>query len=425
MIKFIHAADIHLDSPLHRLEAYEGAPVDEIRQASRRAFENLIELAIDESVDFVLLAGDLFDGDWKDYNTGLFFISQLGRLREAGIRIFIVSGNHDAAGQVTKTLPCPDNTHIFSPRKAETVTMDTLKVAVHGQSFATAAIVDNLAAGYPEPVPGCFNIGLLHTSLTGREGHQRYAPCSIDDLKNRGYDYWALGHVHKDEIVSLDPPVVFSGCIQGRHIRETGCKGCMLVTVGDDSPVEIVHRPLDVVRWEVLAVDLTGAINESDCLNRFTIALGAGIDRHAPLPVIVRVVFCGETTHHQRMAGDPVYWREAVRAAALSHFGDQSWIEKIRLNSTPPKRIEENPPAVSGPLAELNRMVAELAGDDAQLLELGAELSPLFQKLPAEYRQSEEAFRHDDPEGVRAVVAAAHAMLAKRLLKEGDPSENP
>ena len=102
MFKFIHTADIHLDSPLHRLEAYEGAPVAEIRQASRRAFENLIDLAVTESVDVVLIAGDLFDGDWKDYHTGLYFITQIHRLKAAGIAVFVVSGNHDAAGRMTR-----------------------------------------------------------------------------------------------------------------------------------------------------------------------------------------------------------------------------------------------------------------------------------------------------------------------------------
>ena len=119
MLKFIHSADIHLDSPLQRLEAYEGAPVEEIRQASRRAFENLVDLAIDEAVDFVLIVGDLFDGDWKDYNTGLYFIKQVRRLGEARIQVFIVSGNHDAAGQMTRALPYPDNVHVFSSRKPD------------------------------------------------------------------------------------------------------------------------------------------------------------------------------------------------------------------------------------------------------------------------------------------------------------------
>src|SRR5690349_16787907 len=102
MFKFLHAADVHLDSPLKGLARYEGAPADEIRGATRRAFDNLVELAIQEEAAFLLLAGDLYDGDWKDYNTGLFFVSRMRRLEEAGIPVFLISGNHDAASQITR-----------------------------------------------------------------------------------------------------------------------------------------------------------------------------------------------------------------------------------------------------------------------------------------------------------------------------------
>ena len=135
MWKFIHAADIHLDSPLHGLERYEGAPVQEIRNATRRAFDNLIELAVVEDVAFILLSGDLYDGDWKDYNTGLYFVERMGRLREAGIRVFMVAGNHDAASQISKHLRLPDNVTLFSTKNPEQVILDDLNVALYGPGF--------------------------------------------------------------------------------------------------------------------------------------------------------------------------------------------------------------------------------------------------------------------------------------------------
>jgi len=194
-VKFLHAADIHLDSPLRGLERYEGAPVGEIRGATRRAFERLVDLAIEEEVAFVLLAGDLYDGDWKDYNTGLFFVSQMNRLREADIRAFVIAGNHDAASQITRVLRPPDNVKVFSTKRPETAVLEDLGVALHGQGFASVAVTEDLSAGYPAAVPHLFNIGLLHTSLDGREGHAAYAPCSVDGLRSRGYQFWALGHV--------------------------------------------------------------------------------------------------------------------------------------------------------------------------------------------------------------------------------------
>jgi DNA repair exonuclease SbcCD nuclease subunit len=417
-MKFLHAADIHLDSPLHRLEAYEGAPVEEIRQASRRAFENLVDLALDGPVDFVLIAGDLFDGEWKDYNSGLYFVRQMRRLADGNIPVFIVSGNHDAEGKMTRTLPYPDSVHVFPPNQPGTRILRDRNVAIHGQSFSRAAVWENLALGYPEPVPGLFNIGLLHTSLTGRQGHEPYAPCTPDDLINRGYDYWALGHVHQFEIVVDDPPVVFPGCIQGRNVRETGGKGCVLVTGDEGMPLEVSRRDLDVIRWETLSVDLSGEDDMAGCTERFREGLGAVLDRNDPLPVVVRVEFHGETALHRRLASEPEHLRETLRSLAIGAFGERAWIENIRVRTSPVGRPAPEP----GPLRELALLVESLTGSESGLLGLGEELSDLFRKLPAEYRRGEGRIRPEDPEQMGDLVRQAHATLARMLKKEAASS---
>ena len=240
-MKFVHAADIHLDSPLRGLERYEGAPIEAVRSATRDALANLVQTAIDESVDLVLIAGDLYDGDWKDYNTGLFLVAQLRRLHEAGIRVLLISGNHDAASRITRALRLPESVTVFATSRPETVVLGDLEVAVHGQGYASQAVTCDLSVDYPEPVPGCFNIGLLHTSADGREGHEPYAPCTVPSLVARGYDYWALGHVHRREVLHRDPWIVFPGNLQGRHVRETGAKGATLVTVEDRRVVSVDH----------------------------------------------------------------------------------------------------------------------------------------------------------------------------------------
>lgn len=255
MFRFLHAADIHLDSPLRGLHRYEGAPQDEIRQASRRALANLVQLALDESVAFVLIAGDLYDGDWKDHRTGLYFVSQMVRLREAGIPVFVIAGNHDAMNRMTRSLPLPENVRMLDHKKAETVKLEKLGVAVHGQSFAAQAVLEDLSAGYPPAVGGMFNIGVLHTCATGRDGHDNYAPCTVEGLISKRYDYWALGHVHARETLHREPDIVFPGNIQGRHIRESGAKGCMLVEVNARQKLEATMRPLDVFRWQKCWVD--------------------------------------------------------------------------------------------------------------------------------------------------------------------------
>jgi exonuclease SbcD len=169
--RFLHAADIHLDSPLRGLAGQEGNAVARVRTATREALDTLVGLAIAEKVDFLVIAGDLYDGDWRDYKTGLFFAAQMGRLNKAGIPVYLLHGNHDAESQITRRLDLPDNVHVFGVRRPETFVLDELKVALHGQSFRQRDITDNLVPDYPAPVSGAFNIGVLHTGLGVR--HRR------------------------------------------------------------------------------------------------------------------------------------------------------------------------------------------------------------------------------------------------------------
>ena len=237
--RFLHAADIHLDSPLKGLAGQEESIAERIRTATREALDQLVGIAIEEQVAFLIIAGDLYDGDWRDYNTGLYFIRQMGRLNQAGIPVYLLHGNHDAESQITRRLALPDNVQVFGSRRPESSRIDDLGVVLHGQSFGQRAVIDNLALTYPEPVARAFNIGVLHTGLGGMGGHDDYAPCSLADLVNKGYDYWALGHVHQAAVLHERPHIVFPGNLQGRHVRETGAKGATLVAVESGEVVEL------------------------------------------------------------------------------------------------------------------------------------------------------------------------------------------
>ena len=326
MFRFLHAADIHLDSPLRGLEAYEDAPVEQIRGSVRNAFDNLIDLAVNEDVAFVLIAGDLFDGDWKDYKTGLYFNNRMGILREAGIRVFIVSGNHDAASQITRSLHLPDNVTSFSSRKAETKVLDDLGVAIHGRSFPSRAVTEDLTQNYPQADPGVFNIGLLHTALTGRPGHEPYAPCTVDALRSKGYQYWALGHVHMREEISKDPWIVFPGNIQARHIREIGPKGCTIVTVEEGRVLEVEHHNTDVLRWGVCQVNLDGCEKEEECLERVRQSFEDQLERAEGRPIAVRVILEGRTSLYGSLHRKAPHWIEEFKGIAAGLI--DVWIEK-------------------------------------------------------------------------------------------------
>lgn len=335
--RFLHAADIHLDSPLHGLSRYEGLPVEDIRSATRAAFDNLVQFAIDEAVDFVVLAGDLFDGDWRDMGTGLYFARMMGSLNQVGIPAFVLAGNHDAASVISRTVPWPPNVRLFEARRPETHRLPDLAVAVHGQSFSTPAVTDNLVLAYPLAEEHYFNIGMLHTALAGRQGHADYAPCSVDDLRSRGYDYWALGHVHEFEIVSTEPHVVFPGNVQGRTIRETGPKGAVIVTVVDTEVTSVERVELDVLRWVRLDVNCTGAVDDAvaDLIRTELGRLHGGNGSGRPL--VTRVTLSGEMSEAGALHDRASTLRDDIRAIAAA-ISAELYVEKVKVMVTEPAR---------------------------------------------------------------------------------------
>ena len=259
-VRFLHVADIHLDSPLKGLRSYPGAPKELVQHATRSALGRMVDLAIAERVDFVVVAGDLYDGSWPDQSTGLYFSQQMSRLRHEEIPVFIIRGNHDAASRVTEKLELPENVFLLAPGLVTTVAhpiLEQRRVKVHGHSYADAAVIDSVMDMFPRAAEDYFNLGVLHTAMEGDQQHQRYAPCSLDDLRSKGYDYWALGHVHQRRLVCQEPMVVFPGNIQGRHIRETGAKGCYLVEVDRQKQSRLTFHALDVLRWVHWELDVS------------------------------------------------------------------------------------------------------------------------------------------------------------------------
>lgn len=406
MLRFLHAADLHLDSPLRGLARYEGAPVEAMQRALRGAVENLVRLAIERQVSLVVIAGDVYDGDCRDFNTPLFFSAQMQRLAAEKIPVVLISGNHDAANKMTRSLRLPENCRVLSPDAAETQVYEDLGIAVHGQGFARGDVYENLAAGYPAAIGGLYNVGLLHTSAAGGEGHAPYAPCSLDDLRAKQYDYWALGHIHKRQTLIEDPFVVFPGNIQGRDIGETGPKGCVIVEVDSAHNTRVEFCPLGEIRWEHLSVDLAAAENEAvdnedDVLalvrQGFVDCRRLGDGR----PLAVRVTLTGPTAMHERLAVDWQRIVQEVRNQANQAGDGELWVEKVVQRTKPFSAPDEA--AMDGPLGELLSLIADLQADDAALAELAAEIpelrpgGPLSEYLPRDGAWLPEALAAVEP----------------------------
>jgi DNA repair protein SbcD/Mre11 len=387
-MRFIHAADIHLDSPLVGLSAYPEAPVQLLRNATRDAFEKLVSEALALEVDFLVIAGDLYDGNWKDFNTGIFFCAQMGRLKAQGIPVYLLLGNHDAESEMTRSLRLPENVHVFSTGKPSSFQVPGQPVWLHGRSFKQAATSENLALLYPPPVAGCLNIGVLHTALEGNAAHANYAPCSLAQLQAHGYQYWALGHVHEYQVWHADVVVAFPGNLQGRHIREPGPRGALLVTTHGPQIEHVERLVCDVLRWYEVVVD----VSHHSSFDEVARAVGQALEhtQHslgATHPLALRVRFVGRSAAHGALFGLEAQLRAQVQASAAALSGHGVWIEKIQIHTEPvPAPIAQG--NREDALAHLHHLLGQAPQDEDFMAALQADLLLLASKMPMELQSS-------------------------------------
>ena len=385
----------------------------------RAALENLVTLAIEEQVAFVILAGDLFDGQWRDMQTGLFTARQFRRLGDEQIRVFLVHGNHDAESTVRAAITWPDNVHEFSVRKAETFRLDDLGIALHGRGFAQPEVSDDPVPEYPAAINGLFNIGVLHTNVGGSEEHPRYAPTTREALEAKGYDYWALGHIHKRYDIADRPHIAYSGNTQGRHVRGTGPKGCLLVSVEDGQLAGVEFRPTDVVRWHWPEITLA----DPDGLPELYAAVREQLERCRAESdgrfAAVRLTIAGHCAAHNALLDG------ATRAEVIAEIRNQAneldeevWVEEIRFDTSPAVDLKKLR-AGGDLLGELLRHIDDVANDGDKLAALGRDhLAALEQSRPGLLERA--GVKIQDLANLRSWLRQAEGLLVGHLLSGGD-----
>jgi exonuclease SbcD len=415
-MKFIHCADVHLDTPLQGLAEYLGAPTAEIRNATRRAFEKVLDAALIEQVDFLIIAGDLYDVGLKSFESALFFNQQMTRLADAKIDVYLIYGNHDAASKLSKQLRPPKNVHIFRTQEPQTFKNEGTRVALHGQSFPTPEVTEDLASKYPPPLEGFFNVGVLHTNLAGACEHANYAPCSFQTLKNKGYDYWALGHVHNRQIIATNPYIVYPGNIQGRHGREPGEKSCELVTVSDAGAITTTPISTSVVPWIQLGTDASHCLDADAVYEQLRTDLGGILLQSRERVTAVRVVISGPTSAHAELSCDPEQVRNEVRNIANECGNGLLWIERVQIATT--SRLD--PEALlkrDDPIGEIVRVAADLRRRPEGLIGLGP-IEELIRKLPAGMGGDLDKLDIDDAALAIALEEAESLLLARLSAAE-------
>jgi DNA repair exonuclease SbcCD nuclease subunit len=410
--KFIHAADLHLGSPFHGLTLRDEAVARRFAEASRAAFSALVTETIEAGAAFMVIAGDVYDGDWRDNTIGLFFNRELGRLERAGVEVFLLRGNHDAESVITRSITLPGSVRQFATAAPNTFRIEALQVALHGQGFAQRAVTENLVGNYPGRIPGWFNIGVLHTALTGRPPHDPYAPCSPGHLRARGYDYWALGHVHEFETVGTRPHIVYPGNLQGRHIRETGEKGAVLVSVADGDVTALDRLIVDRARWLDVAVDVRGLTSDAAIIKHVEEKLRPLGSVAADRLVALRVVLTGETPLHRQLVARREHLSDEVQAAAHHVHGD-IWLERLDVRTHPPVvRRRADPAMVS---VDLQALLGEIEGSADLKTRAGQLLADVKVRIPGTIAEEEQDFAGE----LDQLVAEARDLLLTLAMDEG------
>jgi DNA repair exonuclease SbcCD nuclease subunit len=416
---FIHTGDLHLDSPLSGLAALDDPRASALGEASRRAFDELVDIAIARKVDAVLIAGDLWDGDWSDVSAGLHVQEQVTKLERAGIRTFAVLGNHDAASRVTDRIRDIAALHLFPADRPASV--ECGPAVIHGMSYSRPDLSDNIAAIYPEAVPGKVNIGLLHTALEGAKDHAPYAPCTLQDLVRRRYHYWALGHVHTrcvlaEAAAGEGGTVAYCGVLQGRHVRETGVKGAWHGVIEDDrvrlSPLDFGHASWFVAEADVSTEDDRSAIRAA--LEEVAARVSASIKL-----AVVRVRLMGATERHFALSTRRAELVETARFLARA-VDSRLLVEDVRLDTTPPAE------AVQATLPHrFDALLAHAAADPAVAETASKEIVDILNACGADVRRhleeiAPELAAFEATGDMRPLLDDAARRVTARLRAEED-----
>ena len=420
-LKFVHAADLHLDSPFRGIRNEVPANVSEtLYRSTFDAYQNVIELCIRERVDALLVAGDIFDGVDRSLRAQLKFFEGLRRLESANIRSFICHGNHDPLDGWEARLDLPTGCVRFQAEiHGEPVfPSEPERAMVYGISYPQREIRENLVPRFMDITTGGFNIGLLHANVNGDPNHDSYAPCSVEDLAGTTVDYWALGHIHTRQVLRHDrPAVVYPGNPQGRHPNEPGARGVYLVDVSDSGEVDLQFRSVDVVRWERLEVDISGLDTEQQVLNSIDSTVVSTQEESEGRPVVFRLQLSGRgALHWSLMRPGSV---DGILERINQVWGGGTpwmWCDRIHLNTGSPLDREQVLLRQDF-LGDLARLSDDLQQNADALNEMRDALREVYDH--AHTRRYIQDYLPSDDE-LRSLIATAQEECLSQLIENGD-----
>ena len=417
--KFVHTADLHLDSPFKGISELDEALSQELADATFNAFEKIIELCIEEEVDFLLISGDVYDSQDKSLRAQLKFIDGLDRLSKEGIHTYVVHGNHDPSIGWASTLRIPENVHVFGGKKVHKLVFqkDGEDLAeIYGFSYHRKDITYSVIPEFEEKVSptGLFSIALLHCNLSTSTGHEPYAPCMVNDLTGLPIDYWALGHVHNMDIVKESPMIVYPGNTQGRHIREGGERGCYLVEVNDNNSIKMNFKPTACIKWETRNLPIEGYETIQELMGGIYKIIDDIKDECEERSAICRLNLTGRGALSQDLMRssniDDILSELRENESTETQF---VWIEKIKIETSSPIDREK--------LREAGDFIGEVVGMYDELYEKETERQKLIEAMQSLFesprgRKYLEMF--DDDEILELIKKAE--LLSIDLLMGGE-----
>lgn len=395
-VRFVHAADLHLDAPFKGVDATDQRVRDALTSSTYEALECIVQLCLEEAVDFLVLAGDVYNQAEKQLRAEFAFRAACERLSEAGIAVFVARGNHDPASGFSAGLTMPESVHFFSEREVERIPFlrDGREVcALYGRSFRTAAETENLARDFRRAEGDRLAVGVLHANIGGRTEYEPYAPCSLDDLRAARMDYWALGHIHKPETLATEPHVVYAGCPQGLDPTEPGIRGCTLVTLSNDG-AEVEFVPTSRIVWSSADVACDSSTEGVDDVRRQVLfALDEARAAAEGRPVVFRMELTGRCAAHAALAR-PGIMRDLITDVRAEGLDSDAWVWVDRI-------VDHTRPALD---FDAIRCGEDFAGD----------LLRRAESILGDERQAEEY--------VASLARAAFDALDARDLPDVDPA---
>ncbi|MDD3917676.1 MAG: DNA repair exonuclease [Synergistaceae bacterium] len=416
--RFVHTADLHLGSRVMSLPGMSPETSADLADGTYRAWREIVDLCIREAVDFLLVAGDVYDSADQNVRAQLQFKEGLRRLGENNIPAYIVRGNHDPDDAWSRSIAMPENAFIISSREPEVVIHRDREgrplAAIVGMSFASAHTRDNLAEQFPAREKDWpYTIGLLHCSVGGGQGHEPYAPCSIQDLRRCGYDYWALGHIHQPTVLDAgDSPIVYAGNPQGRDMGETGERGCRLVTVGADGTTGVDVQRTCAYLWKEITINAGGSEDLGILEEGIRRELIAVSDRSG-VPIIGRIILAGATTLHRELVADGGIAALADRLIEDPPAGRYPVYPERIICRTVPVIDRETVLRHDNILGEICRRSDAARLGESERDRLRGAISSLYQSYARAYTTE------PDDEEFNAIVREAEALLLSRLAEGG------